>query len=107
MCSMEGESEAPGLGSSMALQQDGLCLPDPLRSQVFGTRAAVLGPAQRSAGRRARHPPAETRPVELNLIPRCVINKILIITAEDAKDSFNQRSPLCLFLAVFQPNAVT
>lgn len=104
---MKGESEAPGLGSSMVLQQDDLCLPDPLRSQVFGTRAAVLGPAQRSAAQRARRSPAEPRPVELNLIPWCVINKILIITAEDVKGSFNQRSLLYLSSAVFQPKAVT
>lgn len=52
--SMKGKLEPPGLGSSTA---------SPLQSQVFGTRAAVPGPAQRSAEVRDRRSPAEPRPV--------------------------------------------
>lgn len=44
---------------ALDLQSVGLCLLDPLWSQVFGIRAAALGLAHRSAVLRGRRSPAE------------------------------------------------
>lgn len=72
------------------LRPVGLCLLDSLWSQVFGTRAAVLGPARWSVALCGRRPPAESRSVvRAKFDSSFGINRVLIIAIEAVIYSVN------------------